>query len=173
MESEKNFVPKLEKPPILFHASRNQNIDVFQPRAEKTRDESEGPQVFGTPSRAMASVFLVESDDSWVESGAMDGTPYIVISDEEKFRSLDNGGVIYSLPNDTFENDLDKGLRELEWTSSEPVVPTEKEFIPSALEDMVQQGVKVFFVDKQTWEEIKNAPDGGESIVKSLEPYTG
>jgi len=171
MESEKNFVPKPEKPPVLFHASRNQNIDVFEPRAEKTRDANEGPQVFGTPSRAMASIFLVESDDSWVESGAMDGIPYIVISDEERFRSLDNGGVIYSLPNDTFENDTEKGLRELEWTSKKPVVPSEKEFVPSALEDMVRQGVKVFFVHKETWEAIKNAPDGGESVVKNLEPH--
>jgi len=173
MESEKNFAPKPEKPPVLFHASRNQDIDVFEPRAEKTRDENEGPQVFGTPSRAMASIFLVESDDSWVESGAMDGVPYIVISDEERYKNLDTGGVIYSLPNDTFENDPEKGLRELEWTSSEPVVPSEKEFVSSALEDMVEQGVKVFFVDKETWEEIKNAPDGGESMVKSLKPYTG
>jgi hypothetical protein len=173
MESERNFVPKPEKPPVLFHASRNQNISIFEPRAEKTRDENEGPQVFGTPSRAMASIFLVESDDSWVQSGAMDNLPYIIISDEERFRSLDTGGVIYSLPNDTFENDPEKGLRELEWTSKKPVVPAEKEVVPSALEDMVKEGVKIFFVDKETWDQIQSSSDHGESIVKSLEPYTG
>lgn len=27
-----------EKPPILFHASRNPNIERFEPRAEKTRE---------------------------------------------------------------------------------------------------------------------------------------
>lgn len=121
----------------------------------------------------MASILLVESDDSWVQSGAMDGIPYIVISDEERFRSLDTGGVIYSLPNDTFETNPEKGLRELEWTSREPVVPIEKEIVPSALEDMVKQGVKVFFVDKETWDQIQTSSDHGESIVKSLEPYTG
>lgn len=173
MESEKSFIPKSEKPPVLFHASRNQNIDVFEPRAEKSRDVSEGPRVFGTPSRAMASIFLVESDDSWVQSGEMDNIPYIVISDEERFRSLDKGGVIYSLPNETFENDPEKGLRELEWASQEPVTPIEKEFIPSALDDMVKQGVKIFFVDKETYERIQKAPDLGESIIKNLTPYAG
>jgi hypothetical protein len=172
MESERNFIPKPEKPTVLFHASRNQNIAVFEPRAEKTRDVNEGPRVFGTPSRAMASIFLVESDESWVKSGAMDDVPYIVISDEQRFRNLDNGGVIYSLPSDTFENDPERGLRELEWTSKESVAPTEKEFIPSALEDMVKQGVKVFFVDKETYVQILTAPDDGESIVKNLMPYT-
>jgi hypothetical protein len=172
MESERKFTSKLERPWVLFHASRNQNINIFEPRAEKTRDVNEGPRVFGTPSRAMASIFLVETDDSWVQSGAMDDIPYIIISDEERFRQLDNGGVIYSLPSDTFENDPEKGLRELEWTSREPVVPIEKELIPSALEDMVKQGVKVFFVDNEMYAQIVHAPDHGESIVKNLTPYT-
>lgn len=173
MESERKFMPKPEKPPVLFHASRNRDIDIFEPRTEKIRDAAEGPRVFGTPNRAMASIFLVESDDSWVQSGAMDDVPYIIISDEEKFRGLDKGGVVYSLPNDTFENDPHKGLKELEWTSKEPVTPVEKEVIPSALEDMVKHGVKVFFVDKNVYAQIQNAPDEGESIVKSLIPYTG
>jgi hypothetical protein len=171
MESERNFVPNPEKPSVLFHASRNQNIKVFEPRAVKTRDVNEGPRVFGTPSRAMASIFLVESDDSWVQSGSMHDVPYIIISDEERFRNLDNGGVIYSLPGDTFENDPEKGLRELEWTSKESVTPTEKELIPSALEDMVKHGVKVFFVDVETYRQILNAADSGESIIKNLVPY--
>ena len=173
MESENNFILKPEKPRVLFHASRNGEINVFEPRAEKIRDENEGPRVFGTSSRAMASIFLVESDDSWVQSGSMDGTPYIIISDEEKYKRLDTGGTMYSLPNDTFENDPEKGLRELEWTSKEPVTPTEKEFIPSALADMLAQGVKIYFVDKETFKNIQDAPDQGESILLNLVPHTG
>jgi hypothetical protein len=173
MESERNFTQKPEKPSVLFHASRNPDINVFEPRAEKTRDENEGARVFATPNRAMAGIFLVESDDSWVQSGSMDNTPYIIISNKERYRTLDKGGFIYSLPNKTFENDPQKGLKELEWTSKEPVSPVEKEFIPSALDDMVRQGVKIFFVDESTYHSIQNAPDQGESIIKSLTPYTG
>ena len=173
MESERAFIPKLEKPPVLFHGSRNPNIDMFEPRQEKVRDKNEGPRVFGTPSRAMASLFLVEVEKSWVDFGTLDDAPYIVISDEERFRNLDKGGVIYTLPNTTFENDPEKGLRDMEWTSEKSVTPTGKEVVPSALKDMVEQGVKIFFVDKSTYVEILSAADGGESIIKSLVPYTG
>ncbi len=172
MLSEKSFASKQEKPPVLFHASRNTEIAVFEPRAEKTRDVNEGPKVFATPSRAMAGIFLVDCDDSWVQSGSMDGVPYIIISDEERYKSLDTGGVIYSLPNDTFENDPEKGLRELEWTSGESVTPIDRENVPSALEDMIKNGVKVYFVDKETYHSLQDALDHGESIVKALTPVS-
>ena len=170
MKSEKAFQPKPEKPPMLFHASRNPNIERFEPRAEKTRDQDEGPKIFATPSRAMASIFLSDTDDSWVESGTVDYAPYVVISDEVRFRKLDNGGAIYSLPLTTFEINPEKGLRELEWTSVETVIPIGKEIVPSALNDMLKHGVKVYFVDKTTFDQIQKAPDHGESIVKSLTP---
>lgn len=172
MESEKNFIPKHEKPPVLFHASGNPDIEVFEPRDEKVRDKNEGPRVFATPSRAMASIFLVRSDDSWVHSGAMNGVPYIIISDEQRFRNLDRGGSIYSLPNDTFENDQEKGLRDLEWTSDKPVIPTSKEFVPSAIEDMIKNGVKVYFVSKEIFQEIEASSDNGWSIMKSFTPIS-
>ncbi len=171
MKLEGNKHETSEKPPVLFHASRNPYIEVFEPRAEKTRDKTEGPRVFGTPSRAMASVFLIEWDDSWVQAGIMDGEPYIIISDEDRFRAADTGSVIYSLPSETFENDPLKGLRELEWTSREPVIPTEKENITSALSDMLKQRVKVYFVTKELFEKILTAPNDGEALVKSLVPY--
>jgi hypothetical protein len=170
MESERRFLPKPEKPPVLFHASRNSDITIFEPRAEKVRDGNEGPRVFATPSRAMASVFLVETDDSWANSGAIDGEPYIVISDEARFRDLDKGASIYTLPNATFQNEPDKGLRELEWTSDQPVTPTSKEFIPSALQDMLAHKVKVYFVTKETFEELKDSTDPGEFIRNKLTP---
>lgn len=171
MESETKFIPKPEKPAVLFHASSNPTIDVFEPRSKKTRDVNEGPRVFGTPSRALASVFLVDSDDSWVQSGTLDDDIYIIISDEERFRASDTGGVIYSLPNDTFENDPEKGLGELEWTSKDPVTPTGKEYVPSALADMIKQGVKVYFVDTETYQRIRGSSDDGESIMENLVPY--
>ena len=170
MESEKIFLAKPEKPPALFHASRNPNIERFEPRAEKTRDQDEGPKIFATPSRAMASIFLADTDDSWVESGTVDDALYVVISDEVRFRKLDNGGAIYSLPLTTFETNPEKGLRELEWTSAETVIPRGKEIVPSALDDMLKHGVQVYFVDKTIFDQIQNAPDHGESIVKSLTP---
>lgn len=173
MGSEPQLHSKSEKPPVLFHSTNNPDIEVFEPRAEKTRDENEGPHVFATPSRGLAGIFLVESDDSWVQSGAMDGVPYIIISDEKRYRERDKGGVIYSLPSDSFENDPEKGLRELEWASVQAVAPIGKEVVSSALQDMLAHGVKIFFVDQETYRRIQEAPDEGESIMKSLVPYGG
>lgn len=170
MESEKNFQPKPEEPKILYHASSNSGIEKFEPRSEKTRDEAEGPRVFATPNKALASVFLVETDDSWVQSGMIDNTPYIIISDKERFESLDNGGTIYSLPSDSFETDIEKGLRDMEYTSGQEVAPIEAETVDSALETMIQLGVKVFFVDDETFKQIQKSEDEGESILKNLTP---
>lgn len=164
---------KSEKPPVLFHASRDLNIEVFEPRQENFRDKDEGPLVFATPSRAMASIFLVKVDDSWVGSGAVNGEPYIVISDEARYRSLDKGGVIYRLPSDTFENNPEKGLKKLEWTSKQAVVPIGKEIITSALDDMLTHGVKVYFVDKSTYQKLAEVSDPEKpGIIKSLTPYS-
>ena len=113
MESERRFTPKLEKPAVLFHASSNLAIDIFEPRIGKRRDKNEGAQVFATPSKAMATMFLVDTDDSWAQSGTIDDAPYIIISDEERFKSLDHGGTIYSLPSDSFETDLEKAEQGL------------------------------------------------------------
>jgi hypothetical protein len=173
METEPQLISKNEKPPVLFHVTRNPEIEIFEPRAERIRDRNEGPKIFATPSRALVGVFLVECDDSWVQLGMTDDVPYIIISDEERFRSSDKGGTIYSLPNDTFENDPEKGLREFEWTSGEPLKPIGQENIPSALGDMLAHGVKIFFVDKETFRHIQDSSDDGESIIKNLAQYNG
>ncbi len=172
MESERSFISKPEKPLVLYHACRSGDIDIFESRIGKRRDENEGAQIFATPSKAMATIFLVDTDDSWTQSGSVDGKPYIIISDEQRFRTLDTGGYIYSLPSKSFESDLEKGLRELEYTSTEPVTPTEQEFVASALQAMIDNGVKVYFVDKDTWDAIQTSDDHGEAIVKNLSPVS-
>ena len=160
--------PKPEKPPVLYHASSRADLDQLEPRAEKVRDSKEGPRIFATPDKAMATIFLVGTDDSWTHSGAFDGKPYIVISDEKRYREMDKGGVIYSLPNDSFETDAGKGLGELEWTSPSTVTPLTKEVVPSALDAMVANNVQVYFVDRETFEQINAASDHGLSILRSL-----
>ena len=161
---------KIEKPSVLYHASRNSNIEIFEPRNEKIRDLEEGSRVFATPSKAMASVFLVPTDDTWTQKGTFNDLTYIVISDEKRFKNLDVGGAIYLLPNETFENNPDKGLRELEWTSAKPVTPIKKEIVNSALDTMLKNGVQVYFVSTETFLKMRAASDHGESIIKSLIP---
>lgn len=157
----------MDKPPAVYHGSSNRNIERFEPRSEKVRDPLEGPKVFATSDKRMASVFIVGADDSWANSGMHNGVPYIIISDRERFEKLDEGGVIYHLPSDTFETDPNKGLGEIEWTSSESVEPNHKEEHQSAVEAMLEHGVQVYFVAPETYEAWKTAPDHGLSILKS------
>ena len=158
----------LMKPQILYHASSDTNIDVFEPRAINVRDPNEGPRIFATPSKAMATIFLVNTDDSWANSGSQDGTPYMAISDETRFKDLDCGGAIYSLPVDNFENDPEKGLGPLEWTSAVSVIPTGKELFSSGLDAMVDAGVQVYFMNQEMYRKLRLAPDHGISLLNTL-----
>ena len=172
MESERNFLPKPEKPPILYHASQTADIDRLIPRSIKRRERDDGPMIFATPSETIASAFLFPWDDSWIQMGTIEDEPYMIISDEARFRQLDTGGYIYSLPSQNFETDMEKGLRTLEYTSNEAVVPVGKEFFPSALDAMIHFGMKVYFVDSDTFIAIQNAPDHGKEIISKLTEVT-
>jgi len=157
----------MEKPSVLYHGSSNKEITQVEPSSKKVRDPAEGPQVFATPDKRLASVFIVGVDDSWGNSGRHHGIPYMVISDRERFEALDKGGAIYHLPNTTFTTDPNKGLGNLEWASSEPVQPTHKEEHESALEAMLSHGVQVYFIDAPTYETFRNAEDHGLSILQA------
>jgi hypothetical protein len=158
----------MEKPSVLYHASFKRDIEVFEPRNETVRDTDEGPQVFATPDKRLATAFMIPTNDTWANSGAFNGVPYLVVGDEEKFRNLDKGGAIYTLPSDTFNTDPTKGLGDMEWTSSEAVRPVAKEEYESALEAMLHIGVQVYFVDMATYRATQNAEDHGYSILKGL-----
>jgi len=167
--------PEVEKPEVLYHASENKNIDEFEPRAESVRDKNEGPVVFATPDKALASCFIVPSTDSWTQKSIFtlptkEKIHVLVISDKERFKEADKGGAIYSLPGDNFETDLEKGMKDKEWICREPVKPTDKTEYKTGMEAMIENGVKVFFVDKETFQKIRNSEDHGAEILKTLKP---
>ncbi len=167
---EKHFSPeKKEKPPFLYHASSNRNIEKFEPRAKSIRDSEEGPVVFATPDLALATTFLVsETSDSWTQIGKSDGVPYMVIRDKKHFMRRDKGGSIYKFSSDNFTCHQDKGMGEDEWVSKDSVTPLEKTDVESALEAMIENGVQVFFVDKKTFNRISHDDDFID-IIKGLE----
>lgn len=158
---------KKERPKMLYHASQNPNISEFTPRSDRIRDAEEGPRVFATPERSLASAFLVENHhDGWMSIGYYSGSLVVVLcADREHFIQNDRGGVLYALPSDTFDFDPDKGMGEHEWTSPIAVRPLQQERIPSALDEMVKNGVWVYFVNRKMFEDIKASDDYGASIL--------
>lgn len=156
------------KPSILYHASPNKNINIFEPRNEHVRDIDEGPVVFATPHKDLAACFLFKNDDSWVNISRFNDIQVIIISDRARFEQEDQGGAIYELPNDTFVHEIRGGAKD-EWTSRVSVKPANATKYKSALETMLELGVQVYFVDKPTLKEINGSKDNGMAIVRTLD----
>lgn len=92
----------------------------------------------------------------------------IIKADREEFIKQDKGGTMYTVSSDTFIFDPDKGMREKEWTSREPVKPLSETKMPSALNAMIENGAQVYFVDKKTFDVINNSDDYGYSILTKI-----
>jgi len=165
-----------KKPQVLYHASPNQDIEVFEPRRERFRDANEGPVVFATPDKAYATMFLVKSNDSWVVQGrfseaGINGPWHIIISDRERFEQADIGGSIYEFDPGGFEYEPDKNMGSTEWTSKESVTPYRKVDYPSVLQAMIKAGVQVYLVDQHILDQIKSSSDDGYEIIQSLQQH--
>ena len=158
----------MEKPPRLYHGSPKTGLVLLEPRAIGVRNCSEGPVIFACRDLALATVFMVRMDDRWVQIGTFGGAYHVVISDRTRFEQSDLGGSVYVVPSDSFSCDLEKGMRELEWISREPVKPIDAYDYPCALDAMIQHGVQVFFVTSETFESIQMADDHGLAILQSL-----
>jgi hypothetical protein len=164
---------QIMRPKALFHASQNNEIEEFEPREEKKRSADEPAQVFGTPSEAVSSMFLVPADDRFTKSGSYDNgkTWTFIIGDWENFKALDKGGWIYTLPEETFGVDPNTGLELFEWTSQVAVKPKTKKYFSSGLAAMQEYGVKVYVVDKDTFARFRSNEDD-KKILETLKPLS-
>jgi hypothetical protein len=169
MCSESGNITSSFRPKVLYHASENVDIKEFEPRMRYVRDPDEGPQIFATPYKALASEFLVPTNERWANGGSFNSIQYFVISDKTLFENIDKGGAIYTLPPETFETNSTKGLGSSEWTSSIAVRPSGKEVFKSGLKAMLELGVQVYFVDPHTYELIESSRDHGFSILAGIE----
>lgn len=158
-----------EKPAVLYHATRNADIEEFEPRQESTRDPNEGPVVFATPDRAYAAQFLVPGDDRDSIRGYYNGVPTIVIcSNREDFEKNDSGGIVYELPSDTFDFDPKRDMKDKEWTSRVPVKPTGRTVYASTIDALIENGTQVYFVDEATFQRMRGQEDAGFDTLRTL-----
>lgn len=166
----KESLEQREKPEVLYISTQTRGIKELIPRSGRHRGGDEGAVIFSTPDKALASTFLVEGhDDSWMQVGYSNDVLYAVICmDKEKFMKRDGGGVMYQVHSDTFDYNPNLGMGDKEWTSREPVKPISETFYPSALDMMIETGVNVYFVDKKTFNLIKEDDDRGFEILLSL-----
>ncbi|HRV76345.1 MAG: hypothetical protein H6799_01205 [Candidatus Nomurabacteria bacterium] len=163
----------MEKPNVLYHASSNKDIEVFEPRANGVRDMSEGPVVFATPDKAFASIFLVKTNGKWAKisrwtSNGVTTPWHLIVKGKRKFKRRDHGGAIYHLPSESFTFDPDKGVGGSEWTSRSEIRPSGKDLYDSGFRAMIDYGVEVYFVGRLTFRKIKRSEDHGYEIVSKL-----
>lgn len=165
-----NSPEKKKKPKVLYLAAQTTGIKELMPMKGRSRESSEGALIFSTPDKALASVFLVEGhNDSWMQIGYYSDIPCVVICmDREEFVKRDKGGTMYEVPSDTFDYNPNLGMGDKEWTSSVSVKPKKEILYPSALDSMIENGVNVYFVDKDKFNAINNADDNGLNILLSL-----
>ncbi len=163
-----NLPEKKEKPQFLYHGSPHRDLEVIEPRRKSHRDPEEGELVFATQDIGLASVFMANSRH--YGCGRFNETKYCyIVEHREEFILRDKGGHIYVLSSDGFENDPNKGLGEYEWTSKQKVKPKEKIEYPSSLDAMLENGVQVYFIDKETHKKIEQSNDHGYSILQDLQ----
>ncbi len=156
-----------EKPAVLYVSAQTKGIEELVPMEGRNRGEDEGSVIFSTPDKALASIFLVNGhNDSWMQIGYFNDILVVIIkSDREEFIKNDRGGSMYTVSSETFDFDPDKGMGEKEWTSSKPVRTQSETNYSSALETMTDNGVQVYFVDEETFDEINRSRDHGLSIL--------
>ncbi len=161
---------KKEKPEVLYLAAKTPNISELVPQKGNYRDEDECAVIFSTPDKALASAFLVEGHgDHWMTIGFYEDIPVVVIkSNKEEFIKKDKGGFMYTVPSETFDFDLNKGMGEREWVSKVPVKPLSEKHFESALDAMIENGVQVYFVDDNTFEAVNNSNNYGYDILIGL-----
>lgn len=174
------------QPRILFHGSSNQDIEILEPRAIATRSKQEGNVIFATPHIGYAAVFMSShhKDRGFsIEMQSFDHGPVCcVCNHKENFMKHDKGGAIYLLPSDTFYYDLgfvglsrkewfSKAYTEdfgdlREWVSRDSVKPLYKIEFKSVLEAMLDLGVQVYFVDEDTFEEVRAVMKNRKDPIK-------
>jgi hypothetical protein len=145
----------------LYHSSPNKNLNILKPKAESIRDSQEGPVVFATQDKPYASCFLTPTNSTWVKISKYSNSSHppiylMCISDEERFKKLDNGGAIYYLLPNSFSLNKSKSL--IEWTSRNAVVPIKKEVYNNSLNAMIENDVVIYFCNSAVFLEIQKNP---------------
>lgn len=158
----------MSKPEFLYHGSPHRDIKELEPRTKLHREKEEGKLVFATSEIADASMFLYKTALTGHFLVEGERIAYaVIVDDREEFLKKDKGGQIHVLPSETFESSPHSGMSN-EWVSKESVKPTKVLEYDSALNTMLEYGVQVYFVDENTYQQIRNSKDHGYSIFQSL-----
>lgn len=141
----------------LYHGSSNKDLTVLEPMRKSWRDEKEGPRVFATQHKGLATTFIPGKAN---KISVVDKQPFILIRNKKSFLKKDKGGAVYKVKDDSFKNTKSGNkyrddfpnkntFLEYEWASRKKVKPVKKEVYDSSLDAMIDNKVIVYFIDKK------------------------
>jgi hypothetical protein len=155
---------------ILYHASDKNNLDVISPKPTLSRDVHIGDYVFATENEILAKMYLANKGLAILMEPDEKQPTIVICSDKESYIKNDIGGTIYELNDESFIESPQKELSSYEKVSTEPVKPITKNKHESSLKAMKEAGIKIYFVDEKTFNNLIGNPKQKE-IIKTLESY--
>ena len=161
-------------PNTLFHGSPYTDIEMIKPKSLANRCKGQ-PIVFASHHIGLASLFMLKHHGKFACGRLPNGDIFYMTDDKRRCITEDHGGAIYVVSATTFFCEAHVSLGVDEWISYAAVKPLSKFTLSSALEAILEFGVKVYFVDKHTYAEywrLGSGERGWNAFFKPLKPCT-
>ncbi len=161
-------------PHTLFHGSPTMNLEVINPKPLGTRCHAQ-PIVFASQHIALAALFMLKHQGKFACGRLPSGDVFYLTEDTKRCIRDDHGGAIYVVSSATFfcQTQISLGLDE--WISYAALRPLAKFTFPSALEAILDFGVKVYCVDSCTYAQywrLRSDNDEWTAFFGRLSPMT-
>ena len=161
-------------PNTLFHGSPCMDIEIIQPKQLDNRCNGR-PIVFASHHIGLASLFMLKHRGKFA-CGRLPNERLFYMTDDKKGCILnDKGGAIYVVPSASFFCEAHVSLGTDEWLSYSSIEPLYKFVFPSALDAILDFGVRVYFVDASTYARYWRLGSSDKewlSFFKHLQPLT-
>lgn len=155
-----------KRPRFVYHGSPIGDIKVFVPRVSHGTGEKYGALVYAAPDEATASIFMLSVQGHWSAGRTEKGAYVVIPQDRDEFLASTRPGYLYVLSADTFSTQEGRGMGDYEWASTEPVKPIRKIRYNNPLDELLRQGVLVYFVDKDTYKDVVAAGDKAVDVLR-------
>ena len=137
-------------PTTLLHGSPDTGIDILRPKPLDNRCNGR-PILFATQHFGLAAVFMQKHQGRFACGRLPNDEIFYLTNDKKGCIMEDHGGAIYVVPSSTFFCEAHISLGVDEWISYAAVRPLATFVFASALDAMLDFGVKVYFVDNATY----------------------
>jgi len=155
----------------LYHSSQKKNLKLLIPQKTLSHDKYIGDFVFATYNKYLAIMYLATKGVGILMNPKKPDMTIVICANEKEYLITDKGGAVYEMTDDGFFDSPQSGLGEYEKVTKKPVKPLKKVIFESSIDALVNNGVKVYFVNAKMFNSLIINPKQSE-IIRSLSPYT-